>query len=134
MIMAAIANELADDAMQHAFSDGPVEESIRPLIAMEEFSSRPPQEAASSVPPATVNDLDAWTSSVRGFRPHESGNATVVAHRMLCFQSAIAVPYSAAVRRPGRRNGRPLQCCVVRQIAQLHLLRRRTMIYKDGIV
>ena len=39
MIMAAIANELADDAMQHAFSDGPVEESIRPLIAMEEFSA-----------------------------------------------------------------------------------------------
>ena len=39
MIMAAIANELADDAMQHAFSDGPVEEVIRPLIAMEEFST-----------------------------------------------------------------------------------------------
>jgi len=38
MIMAAIANELADDAMQHAFSDGPVEQSVRPLIAMEEFS------------------------------------------------------------------------------------------------
>ena len=39
MIMAAIANELADDAMQHAFSDGAVEQSIRPLIAMEEFSA-----------------------------------------------------------------------------------------------
>lgn len=38
MIMAAIANELADNAMQHAFSDGPVEESIRPLLALEEFS------------------------------------------------------------------------------------------------
>ena len=41
MIMAAIANELADDAMQHAFSDGPIEETIRPLLAMEEFSSGP---------------------------------------------------------------------------------------------
>jgi Putative glucoamylase/Protein of unknown function (DUF3131) len=41
MILAAIANELADDAMQHAFSDGPIEESIRPLLAMEEFSSGP---------------------------------------------------------------------------------------------
>ena len=39
--MAAIANELADDAMQHAFSDGPVEKVIRPLIAMEEFSAGP---------------------------------------------------------------------------------------------
>jgi hypothetical protein len=41
MIMAAIANELADDAMQHAFSDGPVEQTIRPLIAGEEFSAGP---------------------------------------------------------------------------------------------
>jgi hypothetical protein len=39
MIMAAIANELADDAMQHAFSDGPVEKIIRPLVTMEEFSA-----------------------------------------------------------------------------------------------
>jgi hypothetical protein len=41
MIMAAIANELADDAMQHAFSDGPVEKIIRPLVTMEEFSAGP---------------------------------------------------------------------------------------------
>ena len=41
MIMAAIANELADDAMQHAFSDGPIEKIIRPLVAMEEFSAGP---------------------------------------------------------------------------------------------
>jgi len=41
MIMAAIANELADDAMQHAFSDGPVENIMRPLVAMEEFSAGP---------------------------------------------------------------------------------------------
>ena len=32
MIMAAIANELADDAMQHAFSDGPVEKIHSPLV------------------------------------------------------------------------------------------------------
>ena len=37
MIMAAIANALADDAMQHAFSDGPIEQAIRPLVAREEF-------------------------------------------------------------------------------------------------
>ena len=41
MIMAAVANELADDAMQHAFSDGPVENIMRPLLAMEEFSAGP---------------------------------------------------------------------------------------------
>jgi hypothetical protein len=39
MIMAAIANALADNAMQHAFSDGTVERAIRPLIAMEEFGT-----------------------------------------------------------------------------------------------
>jgi hypothetical protein len=37
MIMAAIANSLADDVMQHAFSDGPIEQAIRPLVAQEEF-------------------------------------------------------------------------------------------------
>jgi hypothetical protein len=37
MIMAAAANALADDAMQHAFSDGFIEQAIRPLVAQEEF-------------------------------------------------------------------------------------------------
>jgi hypothetical protein len=46
MIMAAIANELADDSMQHAFSDGPIEQSVRGLIAMEEFSARPLRQTA----------------------------------------------------------------------------------------
>jgi hypothetical protein len=41
MIMAAIANALADDALQHAFSDGRVEAVIRPLIAREEFTAGP---------------------------------------------------------------------------------------------
>jgi hypothetical protein len=50
MIMAAIANELADDVMQHAFSDGAVEESIRPLIAVEEFSAGKIVEVARGEP------------------------------------------------------------------------------------
>jgi hypothetical protein len=37
MIMAAIANALAEDAMQHAFSDGLIEQAIRPLVAQEKF-------------------------------------------------------------------------------------------------
>ena len=48
MIMAAIANELADDAMQHAFSDGQVERDIRPLIAVEEFSAGLPDRAVAA--------------------------------------------------------------------------------------
>ena len=48
--MAAIANELADDAMQHAFSDGPVEQTIRPLIAAEEFSAGQPAQTATVLP------------------------------------------------------------------------------------
>jgi hypothetical protein len=39
MIMAAIANALADDAIRHAFSDGLVEGVIRPLIEPEEFTA-----------------------------------------------------------------------------------------------
>ena len=39
MIMAAIANELAEDVMQHAFSDDLVEQIIRPLIEVEQFSA-----------------------------------------------------------------------------------------------
>lgn len=50
MILAAIANALADNAMQHAFSDGPVEAAIRPLIAPEEFTAGPPDEPRSSAP------------------------------------------------------------------------------------
>jgi hypothetical protein len=46
MIMAAIANELENDSMQHAFSDGPVEHKVRSLIAMEEFSASPVQQTA----------------------------------------------------------------------------------------
>ena len=46
MIMAAIANELVDDAMQHLFSDGPIEQAIRPLIAVERFSAGLPGHLA----------------------------------------------------------------------------------------
>ena len=60
MIMAAIANELADDAMQHAFSDGQVEQAVRPLIAMEEFSSTPPQNTASSGPRTSLLRRISW--------------------------------------------------------------------------
>ncbi len=46
IIMAAIANELDDDSMRHAFSDGSVEQKIRPLIAMEEFSASSVRQTA----------------------------------------------------------------------------------------
>ena len=39
MILAAIANALADDALRRAFVEGPIESSIRPLIAPEEFTA-----------------------------------------------------------------------------------------------
>ena len=41
MILVAIANALADDAMRKAFCDGPIEAAIRPLIAPEEFTAGP---------------------------------------------------------------------------------------------
>ena len=39
MIMAAIANALADGAMRRAFSQGPIEDAIRPLIVGEKFTA-----------------------------------------------------------------------------------------------
>lgn len=39
MILAAIANALSNDSMRRAFSQGPIEEAIRPLIEPEEFTA-----------------------------------------------------------------------------------------------
>jgi hypothetical protein len=50
MIMAAIANELAGDAMQHAFSDGRIEQHVRPLIAIEEFAVGAPAQSLAARP------------------------------------------------------------------------------------
>jgi hypothetical protein len=52
MIMAAITNALTDDALQRAFVAGPVESVVRPIIALEEFSTSalPPQVNAHRKP------------------------------------------------------------------------------------
>lgn len=39
MFMAALANELRNDRLQHYFSHGTVEQALRPLMAMEEFGA-----------------------------------------------------------------------------------------------
>lgn len=39
MIMAALANELRNDRLQHYFTQGEVEQAIKPLLAMEEFTA-----------------------------------------------------------------------------------------------
>jgi hypothetical protein len=70
MIMAAIANELADDAMQHAFSDGRVEQILEPLIADEQFSAGLPGQLIEAQP--TVVD-----SREGGRRPAQVSNASV---------------------------------------------------------
>lgn len=44
MIMAAVANALADDAIRRAFSDGRIQQAVRPLIAVEEFAAGPSGE------------------------------------------------------------------------------------------
>ena len=50
MIMAAIANELAEDAMRHAFSDGRIEQHIRPVISIEEFAAGAPAQSIAARP------------------------------------------------------------------------------------
>jgi hypothetical protein len=62
MIMAAIANELADDAMQHAFSDGLLERTVRPLIAAEAFFAGPPAQTVQ-LHPAVIRVQDRATGT-----------------------------------------------------------------------
>ena len=64
MIMAAIANELADDTMQHSFSDGQVEQIVRPLIAVEQFSAGQPGQL-NAVQPAVLGSQDGDKDSGR---------------------------------------------------------------------
>lgn len=39
MLLAALANELRNDRLQHYFSHGMIERALRPLMAMEEFGA-----------------------------------------------------------------------------------------------
>ena len=84
MIMAAIANELADDAMQHAFSDGLVERAIRPLIAVEEFSAGLPGQliAKPSLVLQQQEELSIATASggpnPRGWRLTHAGTVALL--------------------------------------------------------
>ena len=59
MIMAAIANELTDNAMQHAFSDGRVEQVVRPLIAVEQFSAGMSGQLIEAQP-TVVDSQERW--------------------------------------------------------------------------
>src|SRR5271157_1357298 len=66
MIMAAIANALADDALQHDFSDGAIEQTIRPLIAVEEFSTGPPGQLVDVQP--AVNNAHEQAFEIKSVR------------------------------------------------------------------
>jgi Putative glucoamylase/Protein of unknown function (DUF3131) len=48
MILAAIANVLADEAIRRAFSEGPIEGSIRPLISPEIFTAKSHQRSTGN--------------------------------------------------------------------------------------
>lgn len=74
MIMAAITNALTDNAMQRAFSDGPIERAIRPLIAMEEFGNSPSIEVADhgrrpvAAVPVSAPAVISYPSENRGLK------------------------------------------------------------------
>jgi hypothetical protein len=63
MIMAAIANALADDAMRNAFIDEPSERILRPLIAPEEFTAGPAPADASRPARGEARKSEAKSSS-----------------------------------------------------------------------
>jgi hypothetical protein len=41
MVMASIANALGNDRLQHYFSHGEIEQAMKPLMEMEEFTAGP---------------------------------------------------------------------------------------------
>jgi hypothetical protein len=61
MIMAAIANALADDDMRRAFVDPETERILRPLVAVEEFTAGPASTAVSKSSEKIRVDADAPT-------------------------------------------------------------------------
>ena len=63
MIMAAIANAVADDAMRAAFIDEQTERILRPLIAPEEFTAGPAPAEASRPARGDVGKADPKPSS-----------------------------------------------------------------------
>ena len=69
MILAAIANALADDTLRRTFCAGAIEATIRPLIAPEEFTPAtagpPPRPRPSRSSPAVV-DRDRGSPGGRG--------------------------------------------------------------------
>ena len=68
MILAALANALADGSMHRAFSDGPIADAIRPLIAPEQFASgmiAPAPVAVAALPAMPSGALEATSAKVK---------------------------------------------------------------------
>jgi len=72
MILAAIVNVLNDDMLVHAFSDGVIETSIRPLISLERFGSGTTVESEPKedhhvvpMPPAVASEVAASADADR---------------------------------------------------------------------
>jgi hypothetical protein len=84
MIMAAIANAVADDVMQHAFGDGPVERTIRPLIEAEEFFAGQPAPTAkllAATRDAQGRETGAGTTSLAVARGSVTPGSGAIASR-----------------------------------------------------
>jgi hypothetical protein len=72
MIMASLHNALRNDRLQHYFSHGVIQKAIQPLLAMEEFTAGPAEEAQSETQSARVQTAPA---SGRLFLPLLAGTA-----------------------------------------------------------
>lgn len=91
MILAAIANHLADDILRRHLCDGQIEQVIRPLIAQEQFTAAYPTSASS-------------TSSTSAEPP-----ALVPAGGVTRDQAQAGLPAIASNRTAGR--SRPRRAC-----------------------
>jgi CubicO group peptidase (beta-lactamase class C family) len=90
MIMVALANVLAGDAMQHAFADGAIEAAIRPLLAQEEFTAGP-ADAPGPVSDAEVESKAEAYMAERVERDDFSGAVLVARDGKPLFRRAYGL-------------------------------------------
>jgi hypothetical protein len=103
MIMGAIANALADDAMRKAFVDESFEKIIRPLVALEEFTARPAHVQISHTEQDDETTTSPGSSNVVGYSAHGRVRGGTLDHRTSTTERRID-PVEHPLRRASFSN------------------------------
>jgi hypothetical protein len=103
MILAAIANALQDDALQRGFSEGPVENAVRPVIAAEQFDA-----GIDPASRAAFDDAEAETTVLATLAVPVSSRVDVGEQPAVPAPHVpLAAPRETALDQPTPRPSRP---------------------------